>query len=272
MAAAIGVWLYQRRKQAVLEQVPRFISLPAKKETKMFFRKKQKTIAQKIHDFYFIQRKVPFDAKEPLPDLEGRLVAEAHNYPHRALARAIAYNMLCDVHGAWSFIEQTADKNLANLYTTNSPLHKSIQFFQHQVAAEDLLETERMLDNEPERLVELVVEVKQDAMLPINYFDARSDHKFIYQLKKNDEIVYIGQTDRPRQRMFEHFTDGKDYDSAPAFAVPGKYANLIEGAMIRALKPKLNKNVGPGVRHLDKLVLECVKISDYSQLELKKVA
>jgi hypothetical protein len=67
----------------------------------------------------------------------------------------------------------------------------------------------------------------------------------VYFLVKGDEVVYIGQSVDVCGRITAHRASDKEFDRV--FYVPfrSELLCMLEGALIRALKPKLNGNKGP---------------------------
>lgn len=67
----------------------------------------------------------------------------------------------------------------------------------------------------------------------------------VYFLCKGDEVVYVGQSVVPHSRIHQHaggFSEGaqKDFDRAYMIPVPRERLSQVEGAFIRALRPKYN--------------------------------
>ena len=61
----------------------------------------------------------------------------------------------------------------------------------------------------------------------------------IYFLCEENEVVYVGQSVLPANRVQAHMAD-KKFDRSFLLPVPREYLDKVEAAFIRALKPRLN--------------------------------
>jgi len=67
----------------------------------------------------------------------------------------------------------------------------------------------------------------------------------VYFLFEDNEIVYIGKSINPKNRMVNHNKkEKKSWCNAVIIPVEEDYIDDIEGALIRHFKPKLNKTEG----------------------------
>ena len=76
----------------------------------------------------------------------------------------------------------------------------------------------------------------------------------VYFLVKDDEIIYVGQSRTVLTRIHTHKAD-KDFDSAYLLPTPGYMLDMVEGALIRHLSPRLNDMAPKGKKSDDKRVI-----------------
>lgn len=69
----------------------------------------------------------------------------------------------------------------------------------------------------------------------------------VYFLCKQGEVVYVGQSISTGARIAEHGKCGKDFDFAFIMPIPASDLSTVEGAFIRALKPRLNVIIPPAI-------------------------
>jgi len=67
----------------------------------------------------------------------------------------------------------------------------------------------------------------------------------VYFLCKDDRIVYVGQSVCPTARVAQHLASGKVFDRVFVYPCLPEHLNLLEGALIRALRPEENGNNAP---------------------------
>lgn len=63
----------------------------------------------------------------------------------------------------------------------------------------------------------------------------------VYFLCEGENIVYIGQARNPYARVPQHRIDGKRFDRCLLLHLPADVLDRVEGALIRVLRPPLNK-------------------------------
>ncbi len=72
------------------------------------------------------------------------------------------------------------------------------------------------------------------------------EKNYIYYLKRESKIVYVGQTINIMERLLSHLRNAdKDFDSASYFPVDGskEERNYIEAGLIIEHKPEYNKSL-----------------------------
>jgi hypothetical protein len=62
----------------------------------------------------------------------------------------------------------------------------------------------------------------------------------VYFLCLGDKVVYVGQSLNPPSRASAHLASRIGFDRVYVLPVPREALDLVEGALIRSLKPKLN--------------------------------
>lgn len=67
----------------------------------------------------------------------------------------------------------------------------------------------------------------------------------LYMLCREGRVVYVGQAERPAERIAQHRVEGKAFDAVYGLPCPPESRNLLEGYVIRALRPSLNRGRGP---------------------------
>jgi hypothetical protein len=68
----------------------------------------------------------------------------------------------------------------------------------------------------------------------------------VYFLVKGEEVVYVGQSISPLNRIGTHTANrGKSFDRVFIVPVPCELLDKVEGAMIRWLNPPLNRGISP---------------------------
>jgi len=78
--------------------------------------------------------------------------------------------------------------------------------------------------------------------LDIKMLEVRSGVYFLYN---EDELVYIGQAQNIAARILQHICEGvKDFNRVRYDLVPIESLNVVETALIKSLKPRLNKSIG----------------------------
>lgn len=68
----------------------------------------------------------------------------------------------------------------------------------------------------------------------------------VYLLVRDGEIVYVGQSNDVVGRIIEHRKSGKQFTDTMFLALPEELLCSYEGALIRALRPRLNKGCPAG--------------------------
>lgn len=64
----------------------------------------------------------------------------------------------------------------------------------------------------------------------------------VYDLVLNGEVIYVGVSGNPRDRIKRHMYRGKEFDSVELHRFPSKKAAIqFEAERIEELKPALNK-------------------------------
>ena len=66
-----------------------------------------------------------------------------------------------------------------------------------------------------------------------------------YFLVRNGAVVYVGQSVNVTSRVAQHYGGEKKFDYVLWLPVPASELDRIEGALIRHLRPELNKSLGP---------------------------
>lgn len=78
----------------------------------------------------------------------------------------------------------------------------------------------------------------------------------VYFLVESDEVVYVGQSVNTTSRIRSHLSENqKRFDRSFMMPVPETELDAIEGAFIRALKPKYNSSHGLGAPACDESII-----------------
>lgn len=83
----------------------------------------------------------------------------------------------------------------------------------------------------------------------------------VYVLYDEDEPVYVGQSADIHTRIFSHRQTGKRFTRVAFLALPASDLNAYEGALIRALRPRLSKS-GPRDSSRDEEILTALGLGD----------
>ncbi len=67
----------------------------------------------------------------------------------------------------------------------------------------------------------------------------------IYMLCKDHRIVYVGRTSVALQRISQHM-QSKEFDDVVFVQLDEQWVNVVEGALIAALRPPLNVHIPAG--------------------------
>jgi hypothetical protein len=71
--------------------------------------------------------------------------------------------------------------------------------------------------------------------------NSKNDHKCVYFLIKDDEIIYVGQTSDLSQRLVSH--KNKEYDRFNYIEVSYEHADVVESVYIHLIRPKSNGKI-----------------------------
>lgn len=93
--------------------------------------------------------------------------------------------------------------------------------------------------------LEILERTFKPLVLPVAPEDNPSGLGGVYLLAYRGDVVYIGQSDDIAFRLYAHARRDKSFDSASWVSLPIGVRHYYEGAFIRALRPKYNRNSPP---------------------------